>query len=256
MTRPLIAVTCQRYPAGKLYKLEPAFAVISDYVDAVWRAGGLPVPVFPLPDTVPNGSAGDAVANAAEVLDEADGVIVIGGLDVDPARYGQERHEATLPAPAEQEDFEIAMIEGALDRGTPLLAICRGTQLLNVALDGTLHQHITGRDGLHAHGIPNGGGGTTNDYRLDDGSLVAEVMGGPTASGRCHHHQAVDAVAPGLVVTGRTADGTVEVLELAEPRSWMLAVQWHPEETAATDPQNQALFDALVRESATRSGAL
>lgn len=248
MSRPLIAITCQRYPAGKLYKLEPTFSVIADYVDSVWRAGGLPVPVFPLPD-----AESDAVANASDILDQAAGVIAIGGLDVDPARYGQERHETTLPASVEQEDFEVAMIEGALDRGTPLLAICRGTQLLNVALDGTLHQHITGRDGLQAHGIPNGGGGTTNDYLLIEGSLVAEVMGGETASGRCHHHQAVDQVAPGLIVTGRTADGTVEVLELADAASWMLAVQWHPEETAATDPQNQALFDALVAEAAARS---
>jgi len=249
--RPLIAITCQRYPAGKLYKLEPAFAVISDYVDAVWRAGGLPMPVFPLPRSDADG-ASDAAANAADVLDQARGVIVIGGLDVDPSRYGQERHETTLPASVEQEDFELAMLEGALDRGTPLLAICRGTQLLNVAMDGTLHQHITGRDGLQEHGIPNGGGGTSNDYVLTDGSLAAEVMGGVTASGRCHHHQAVDRVAPGLIVTGRTADGTVEVLELADAASWMLAVQWHPEETAATDPQNQALFDALVAEAAAR----
>lgn len=252
MTRPLIAITCQRHPAGKLYKLEPAIAVISDYVDAVWRAGGMPMPVFPVPGTNADGS-GDAATNAATVLDQVDGVVAIGGLDVDPGRYGQDPHETTVPAPTDQEDFEVAMIEGALDRGTPLLAICRGTQLLNVALDGTLHQHITGRDGLGAHGIPSGGGGTTNDYLLADGSLVAEVMGGATASGRCHHHQAVDQVAPGLVVTGRTADGTVEVLELADAASWMLAVQWHPEETAATDAQNQALFDALVAEAAART---
>lgn len=244
MSRPVIAITCQRYPAGKLYKLEPAFAVISDYVDAVWRAGGMPMPVFPLPD-----ADGDALDNAGTILDHVDGVIAIGGLDVDPSRYGQEPHENTMMASLEQEDFEIAMIEGALDRSTPLLAICRGLQLLNVISGGTLHQHITGSDGLGEHGIPLGGGGTTNRYDLTHGSLAAEVMGGPTTSGRCHHHQAVDAVAPDLIVTGRTTDGTVEALELADPTSWMLAVQWHPEETAATDPQNQALFDALVRES-------
>lgn len=247
MTRPIIAITSQRYVPGKLYKLEPAFAVISDYIDAVWRAGGLPMPVYPLPD-----ESGDAVANAAVVLEQVQGVIAIGGLDVDPARYGQERHETTLPAPVEQEDFEVAMIEGALDRRIPLLTICRGTQLLNVALDGTLHQHITGRDGLGEHGVPNGGGGTTNSYRFTEGSLAERVMGAE-ASGRCHHHQAVDEVAPALVVTGRTADGTVEVLELADPTSWMLAVQWHPEETAATDPDNQALFDSLVAEAAAHS---
>ena len=139
MTRPLIAITCQRHPPGKLYKLEPAFTIISDYVDAVWRAGGMPIPVFPLPE----GDI-DAQANAEQVLDEVDGVIAIGGLDVDPARYGQQQHESVMPAPVEQEDFELAIITGALCRGTPLLAICRVTQLLTVALGGTLHQHITG----------------------------------------------------------------------------------------------------------------
>lgn len=238
--RPLIAVTAQRYPVGRLYKIEPAFAIISYYLDAVWRAGGMPMPILPV---------GDPDEAAADVLDAVSGVIVIGGLDVDPARYGQERHETVMPAPADQEEFELAMIAGALGRGIPMLAICRGTQLLNVALDGTLHQHITGRDGLGMHGIPNGGGGSTNEYQLTEGSLAAKVMGGTTVSGRCHHHQAVDRVASGLVVTGRTADGTVEVLELDEPTSWMLAVQWHPEETAADDPANQALFDALVNEA-------
>src|SRR3954453_17764021 len=117
MTRPLIGITCQRHQPGKLYKLEPAFAVISDYVDAVWRAGGMPVPVFPMPD-----DERDAAANAAEILDQASGVTAIGGLDVAPARYAQERHETTLPAWPPQEDFELEMIQGALDRGTPLLA--------------------------------------------------------------------------------------------------------------------------------------
>lgn len=244
MTRPLIAITCQRHPPGKLYKLEPAFTIISDYVDAVWRAGGMPIPVFPLPE----GDI-DAQANAEQVLDEVDGVIAIGGLDVDPARYGQQQHESVMPAPVEQEDLELAIITGALGRGTPLLAICRGTQLLNVALGGTLHQHITGVEGFQAHGIPNGGGGTTNTFTFTDGSLVADVMGSPSTSGRCHHHQAVDVVAPGLVVTGTTDDGGVEVLELDEPTSWMVAVQWHPEETAATHAPSQALFDGLVAAS-------
>lgn len=240
MARPVIALTAQRYPPGKLYKLEPTFSIISDYVDAVWRAGGMPMPVLPV---------GDTAADAADVLDAAAGIVSIGGLDVDPRRYGQEPHETVIAAPQAQEDFEVALIEGALDRGTPLLAVCRGTQLLNVALGGSLHQHITGADGLQAHGIPNGGGGTTNEYLLEPGSLVAKVLGGTTASGRCHHHQAVDRVASGLTVTGRTADGVVEAMELTDPSSWMLAVQWHPEETAATDPQNQALFDALVAEA-------
>jgi putative glutamine amidotransferase len=240
-TRPLIALTCQRLEPGRVWKLEPALAVISDYVDAIWRAGGFPVPVFPL---------GEPAVEAAEVLDHADGVILIGGFDVDPTRYGQPPHERTQPAPVDQEEFELALLRSALERGTPTLCICRGVQLLNVAWGGTLDQHIGGQAGRDPHGIPNGGGGHSNAIKLEPGSLADTVMGTDGRAGevvgRCHHHQAVADVAPGLVVTGRTADGTVEVIERAEPGSWLLGVQWHPEETAATDPQNQALFDHLV----------
>ena len=244
--RPVIAITCQRRRPGNTFPLEPALVVISDYVDAVWRSGGLPVPIFPEPH-------GDASAIAAAVLDEVHGVVAIGGRDVSPERYGQNRQDTTAPAWSAQEDFEAAIIEQALKRRAPLLAICRGMQLLNVVLGGTLHQHITGAPGWGAHGVPNGGGGTHNEFRLAAGSLAAAVMGDEKVSGNCHHHQAVDVVAPGLRVTGSTADGGIEVLELLDPTSWMLAVQWHPEETAAADPANQALFDALVRASAANA---
>lgn len=245
MNRPLIALPAHRFAAGHTYKLEPALAVISYYVDAVWRAGGLPLPVFP------NVRTDDDVE---ETLDHVSGVVAIGGLDVDPARYGQDPHPALMSAPQPQEDFEIALIVRAIERGIPLLAICRGAQLLNVAFGGTLDQHITDHPDLDSHGVPNGGGGTTNQYHLTPGTLGHDVMGGPVVAGRCHHHQAVDTVAPGLLVTGRTADNTVEVLEFVDPSSWMLAVQWHPEETAESDPQNQALFDALV--AAARDAAV
>ncbi len=235
--RPPIAISCQRLEEGRVWKLTPALAVVSAYVDAVWRAGGMPVPVFPL---------GNAESSAADVLSQVAGVVLIGGLDVDPGRYGQPAHETTLPAPEDQEAFESALALGAIERGTPLLGICRGTQLLNVLLGGTLDQHITGAAGRGEHGIPNGGGGVTNSIRLEAGSLAAAVMGNGPITGRCHHHQAVDQVAPGLVVTGRTDDGTVEVLEAPETDGWLLGVQWHPEETAADDPANQALFDHLV----------
>ncbi|MEZ5322604.1 MAG: gamma-glutamyl-gamma-aminobutyrate hydrolase family protein [Microthrixaceae bacterium] len=128
----------------------------------------------------------------------------------------------------------------------PVLCICRGLQLLNVAFGGTMRQHITGSPGVGEHGVPLGGGGATNRYELSPGSLAEAVMGTASPAGRCHHHQAVGEVGEGLVVTGRTADGVVEVMELADAGSWLLAVQWHPEETAATDPANQALFDHLV----------
>ncbi len=240
--RPPIAITCQRLPAPKVWKLEDALAVVSDYVDAVWRAGGLPVPVFP---------TGDPAAAAADVAENVAGVILIGGLDVAPRRFGQHQHEATRPAPDDQETFELALLDAAIERDLPTLCICRGMQLLNVAFRGTLHQHITGAPGLGAHGVPSGGGGADNTYIAEPGSMLAQVMGTTSPSGRCHHHQAVDAVGDGLVVTARTADGTVEALERSgDGGSWLLAVQWHPEETAASDPANQALFDHLVAASA------
>jgi gamma-glutamyl-gamma-aminobutyrate hydrolase PuuD len=237
VTRPSIALTCQRLEPGRVWKLEPALAVISDYVDAVWRAGGFPVPVFPV---------GDPQTEAAEVLDHVQGVVMIGGLDVQPDRYGQLPHEATMAAPDPQEDFELALLSAALLRGVPTLCICRGFQLLNVALGGTLDQHITGEEGRDPHGVPNGGGGQSNFIEIEPDSLAAVVMGPGPVTGRCHHHQAIAQVAPGLRVTGRTGDGTVEILERDEPGSWLLGVQWHPEETAAADAPNQALFEHLV----------
>lgn len=235
--RPPIALSCQRLEAGRVWKLESALAIVADYSDAVWRAGGLPVPL--LPD-------GDPSTAAADVLSEVAGVVLVGGLDVDPSRYGQAPHETTHVAPEGQERFEVALAQGALAAETPMLCICRGMQLLNVVMGGTLDQHITGAPGRDPHGVPSGGGGATNRIALTSGSLAAAVMGDGQVEGRCHHHQAIAKVAPGLVVTGRTADGTVEVVEAPETSGWLLGVQWHPEETAAADPANQALFDHLV----------
>jgi len=238
--RPTIVLSCQRREAGNVFKLEPALAIVSFYTDAVWRAGGLPVPLLPIDDAEPD---------ADEVLDSADGVIVIGGYDVDPQRYGQEPDPTTDVAEPLQEAFELALIRRSLERSIPLLAICRGLQLLNVLHGGTLHQHITGAAGFDAHGIPFGGGGTANDFTVEPGSRLGSVVG-PTTSGRCHHHQAVDRVGDGLVVVARTADGSVEGLELAEPGDrWFTSVQWHPEETAESQTDSQTLFDALVAAS-------
>ena len=235
--RPTIALSCQRREPGNAFKLEPGLAIVSYYTDAVWRAGGLPVPLFP---------TGDPDSDAAEVLDSADGVILIGGYDIDPARYGQPAHEATQIADPALEEFELALLRHSLERRVPVLAICRGLQLLNVAFGGTLHQHITEDDDFESHGVPYGGGGTTNEYRVEPGSRLAGLVGTRT-SGRCHHHQAVDRIGEGLVVVARTDDGTVEGLELESPEDrWLTSVQWHPEETAATQADSQALFNGLV----------
>ena len=231
MKKPVIALTTR--PKNK----EGKYELSAQYTNAVKRAGGIPLLV------PPSGKFEE------ELFEIVDGIILTGGGDIDPVFYGGESHAKIYGLDEERDEFEIPLAREIVKRKIPALPICRGIQVLNVALGGTLHQHITGVEGFQAHGIPNGGGGTTNTFTFTDGSLVADVMGSPSTSGRCHHHQAVDVVAPGLVVTGTTDDGGVEVLELDEPTSWMVAVQWHPEETAATHAPSQALFDGLVAAS-------
>ena len=151
--------------------------------------------------------------------------------------------------------FELALLQAAIDAGRPVLAICRGVQILNVAGGGTLQQHITDREGLLLHGRPNGGGGADIEVDVVAGSRLADALGGTRATGRCHHHQAVDRVGDGLVVTARSDDQIVEGLEREGP-PWVVGVQWHPEDTADRDPQQQALFDRFVSEAAKRLSAL
>lgn len=233
----LIGVTGHRFDPGRVFPKKRALAIQSDYCDGVARAGGLPVLLTPQPYTP---------AEAAEVIASLRGLVLTGGPDVAPARYGQEAAPEVYPASELQDSFEASLLHAALDAGVPVLAICRGVQLLNVELGGTLRQHITGVEGLDDHGIP-GEVGTGNEVTLTPGSLAAEVMGSSVVRGMCHHHQAIDSLGGGLVVSGRASDGIVEVVEHGEPGdSWLLGVQWHPEETAADDPANQALFDHLV----------
>ena len=235
--RPPIALTCQRHAPGTTFPLEPGLAIIAEYVDAIWRAGGLPVPLLPVDSPE---------RDAEEVLNNVSGIVVIGGRDVHPFRYGQADHASVVLADPAQEAFELELILQSLRRRTPLLAICRGLQLLNVALGGTLIQHMPDRSEFGPHGIPNGGGGTTNDIHIDRGSLAERVFGTTEVRGQCHHHQCADRLGVGLLATGHTSDGCIEVVESTTHEGFVLGVQWHPEETALNDPDQQRLFNALV----------
>jgi putative glutamine amidotransferase len=232
---PLIGVSGRRFPAGQTFKLEDALSIQSDYLDAVTAAGGRAVALLP-----------EALSDdeADELLVRLDGLIMTGGPDVDPGRYGQEPAPETYGTSAAQDGFEAALFAAAQRNRTPVLAICRGLQLVNVLLGGTLTQHIVGRPGVGAHGVPNGGGGSDNTYLIEPGSRLSMVLG-TSAEGRCHHHQAADIVPGDLVVSARTTDGIIEGLEYSsgQPPHWMLAVQWHPEETHRADDR---LFVALV----------
>lgn len=213
MTRPLIGVTTYLDPAAWGVWELPAALLPAAYPSLVQAAGGL---AAMLPPDASSPSA------AAEAVARLDGLVVAGGADVDPVRYGAERDPRTGPPAPERDAWELALIEAALESGTPLLGICRGMQLLNVALGGTLVQHLDGhveRVGHFARHTVKPVPGTRY------GSLVPEATDVPT-----YHHQAVDRLGRGLEPSAYAEDGTVEAVELPPGGgAWVLGVQWHPE---------------------------
>jgi putative glutamine amidotransferase len=192
------------------------------------------------------------VANVDEVLDPFDGLLLVGGGDVDPARYGAESDEAhNYGVEPDRDAFEIELLRAADRNHLPSLCLCRGMQIMNVAFGGTLHQHLPDVADLLAHGVPTEGSETLHDVEPVPGSRLAAATKSGTLACASHHHQGVDRVGNGLVATGHSPDGLVEAIELVvedqedESATWMLGAQWHPEETAVSDPTQQSLFDAL-----------
>jgi gamma-glutamyl-gamma-aminobutyrate hydrolase PuuD len=198
----------------------------------VRRADGIPLL---LPEGFEDGDA------SAAILDAIDGLILSGGADLDPASYGADPHPATDPPRPERDRFELALARGAVERDLPLLGICRGMQLLNVALGGDLVQHLPDLENTGVHD-PGAGLYQRRDVRMQDGTRLHELLG-DSASVACHHHQALGRVAAGLTPTAWAEDGVVEGVE-ADGHRFCLAVQWHPEES-----QDNRLFDALVAAS-------
>ena len=176
------------------------------------------------------------------MLGALDGLIVSGGADVDPARYGQAPHERTGSPRRDRDDWEAALLTAAIDAEVPFLGICRGVQMLNVALGGTLVQHLPDVVGTDAYQPAPAVFGAT-EVAVDPGSTLARVLeqGAAPLPVHVYHHQALDDVAPGLTVTARTADGVIEAVEL-ETVPFGIGVQWHPEQDAA----DRRLFAGLV----------
>jgi gamma-glutamyl-gamma-aminobutyrate hydrolase PuuD len=200
------------------------------YPDVVFAAGGIPVLLPPR-------------AEAAAAVDRIDALVLSGGPDIDPQRYGADRHPRTGDARAERDAAEIAMLQRALERRIPVLGVCRGLQMLNVALGGTLVQHLPDAVGHNGHNPTPGVFGTTTVDMVPGGRVATAV--GTTVAVQCHHHQALDRLADGLVVTGRAGDGTVEAVEL-DGRPFVVGVQWHPEQDA-TDIRLVAALLAATR---------
>jgi putative glutamine amidotransferase len=231
--RPVIGLTgapaVVRYADTDL----PAYSIVDAYVESVWSAGGLPVMLTPAASP----------ASAAGYADMLDGLILTGGGDVDPARYGQPREELTDRVVPARDDFEIELTRLALARGLPVFAVCRGIQVLNVACGGTLIQDLA-TAGRRQHSSPVMPP-LYHDVAITPGTLLAETTGATRLRVNSIHHQSVRQVGDGLAQSAVAADGTIEAVERREP-GWVLGVQWHPELMAAEDTAQRALFRALV----------
>jgi putative glutamine amidotransferase len=213
--------------------------VAESYVSAVQRTGSIAL-ILPI----------DARAPEA-LLERIDGLMLIGGADIDPASYGEARDPATEATYPERDAFELALMRGAIEREMPVLGICRGMQLINVAFGGTLIQDLTGPDGSNAHRKSLGSfDGTDHEVELDPGSLVSTACAEQLHVARCHHHQGVDRVGEGLTVSGRAViDGLPEAIEASDGR-WLLGVQWHPEAD-----ERSRLFGDFANAARSRAGS-
>jgi putative glutamine amidotransferase len=216
----------------------------ADYARSVARSGAAPVVLPPLP-----------ADHAAALLERVDGLLLSGGVDVDPALYGQPRHPKLGRVDRERDDFELALAREALRRDLPILAICRGQQLLNVATGGTLYQDLPSQlEGALGHEAAGRRTRLSHPVEVTPGSKLAEILGPGPLSVNSFHHQAVERLGDGLVVSGRSpADGVIEAVEM-NGRSFVVAVQWHPESFWNEAVSFQALFDAHV--AACRAASL
>ncbi len=228
MARPVIGIcTAMEKARWSVWDLDAAL-LPTNYIDAVQRAGGMAL-MLP-PDE-------QLVEEPEEALALLDGLVLAGGADIDPACYGQPADPHTVDTVPERDRFEIALARGAIERDIPLLGICRGMQLINVALGGTLIQHLPDRFGHGDHRRVLGSfDGSDHDVRLLDGTLAQQAAAGATVHAtKSHHHQGVDCLGAGLVISGVSAleDDLAEAIEIPD-RRFVLGVQWHPEADEAS----------------------
>lgn len=237
--KPVIGITPS---IGQFENRGDIFRMEVSYVEAVEAAGGVPI-------LLPPSNAG-----IAELLPIVDGIIFSGGGDIRPDRYGdQEVHPTTYGISDLRDEFEFRLLEAAMAADIPTLAICRGIQVLNVGLGGTLYQDVSQQPGdPEAHRQPWEPGSWENpihEVKLTPGSLAADVLGDTTVGTNSAHHQTLKEIAPGLRVVGKSADGTVEVVEGVGKR-FVLGVQWHPEKMYPVHAEHARLFAHLVEEAA------
>jgi putative glutamine amidotransferase len=213
------------------------YGVPENYVDAVRRAGGRPCLILPGDDSPP-----------PELIEAFDALLLVGGGDVEPSRYGQTSRAEIYGVEPDRDAFEIGLLREAERRHLPTLAICRGMQVMNVAFGGTLIQHLPDHGEYRPHGAPSGEDRISHDVKVQPGSRLATAVQADVLSCSSHHHQGLEELGEGIAATAWSDDGLVEAIE--RDGGWMVGVQWHPEDTAERDPEQQAVFDALVRGAA------
>ncbi|HEY2288338.1 MAG TPA: gamma-glutamyl-gamma-aminobutyrate hydrolase family protein [Streptosporangiaceae bacterium] len=241
ISAPLIGISCYRQQA-RWGAWDLRASLLPDrYVASVAAAGGIPVLLPPVP-------------LVEEAVPRLDAIILAGGGDIDPARYGAERDPHCGPSSDERDGAELALAAAGLATGVPVLGICRGLQVLNVALGGTLHQHLPDVVGHDGHSpVPDGYG--AHEVSVAPGSRLAAILNRTDLTDHLpvvvptHHHQAIDVLGDGLAATAWATDGTIEAAELDPARHpFVVAVQWHPEAG-----EDLSLFRALVAAAARRS---
>ena len=232
-TPAIVAVTASTKVVGQTTKV----SVNEAYTRAILQAGLIPLVVPPMSEEA-----------AVAILDSVRGVVLTGGEDVDPVHFGADRHPETGPANDLRDRIELALAKEAAARKIPTLAICRGVQVLNVALGGTLVQDIPSEVETQInHDAKTERNTRVHEVTVDSGSRLAGIVGAGTISTNSFHHQSVERLAPGLSTVATSPDGVVEAVECSDRGWWMVGVQWHPEELTATpEDWDRKLFAAFA----------
>jgi putative glutamine amidotransferase len=231
VTAPLVAVPTYHLGPGRVGNWEGAYALPEPYVAAL-RAAGAQVAL--LPPSQP--------ADPEELLAAFDGLLLAGGGDIEPARYGAADHPDQYGTDPDRDELELELARAAVRLGTPTLGICRGVQLLNVAFGGTLVQHLPDVDGLVVH--RDEAKQAMHGLRVEPGSRLAEALGQVEAEGLSHHHQSLERLGDGFRPVAWAPDGLVEGIE--RDQGWTVGVLWHPESTAHADPVQHRLLRGFV----------
>jgi putative glutamine amidotransferase len=238
---PIIGVTARPQNVPSAGNEVLGYLATHTYTDSVLRGGGIPVLILPVgPDLINS------------ILDRLDGIVLTGGGDIAPERYGAERDDSVSMVNRERDEFELALVAKAYERKLPTFAICRGIQIVNVAFGGTLIQDLGSHNGAHGHDIAGEGAYEPHaEALIEEGSRLASIIGAGLHGINSIHHQAVEELGEGLVVTASAPDGTVEGLEHEDDEWDLISVQWHPEYLGVRDHgDSHDLFAAFVESAA------